>query len=129
MRRAPQLPAAAVALTLAAGAAAAQQGASGVTGLHEADDGAMLVQPFNLSVDRIEDMDLYAPAGEEIGEIEDVLVDAAGKPVAVTADVGGFLGIGDRTVVIGLDQVRLDGERLTTGMTKQQIEALPARDD
>jgi hypothetical protein len=135
MRRTHHLltAAATAALILGAGPAWAQQGATtaapGVTGLHEADDDAMMVQPFNLSVDRIEDMDLYAPGGDEIGEVEEVLVDATGKPMAVAAEVGGFLGIGDKTVTIGLDQIRLDGERLVTGMSKEQIEALPDWDD
>jgi sporulation protein YlmC with PRC-barrel domain len=93
--------------------------------MHEAEDDAMIVQPFAISVEALEDMDIYGSAGEEIGEVEDVLVDASGQPVAVTADVGGFLGIGEREVVIGLDQLTQAGDRLTVGMTKEQIEALP----
>ena len=109
-----------------AGLAGAQQGA---TGLHEADDDGMMVQPFNVSVDDLEDMDLYGPGGEEIGEIEEVLADGSGKPVAVAAEVGGFLGVGEKAVTIGLDQLRLDGEHLVAGMTKEQLEALPEWED
>jgi hypothetical protein len=112
-----------------AGAAQAQQAgtaAPGVTGLHEAEDEAVTVPPFNLTVDQIEDMNLAAIGGDEIGEIDEVLVDSTGKPVAVAAEVGGFLGIGDKAVVIGLDQLQVENERLVTGMTKEQIEALPA---
>jgi sporulation protein YlmC with PRC-barrel domain len=107
------------------GGAAYAQTQSAPTGLHEAEDDAMIVQPFAISVEALEDMDVYGSAGEEIGEVEDVLVDASGQPVAVTADVGGFLGIGEREVVIGLDQLTHSGDRLTVGMTKEQIEALP----
>jgi hypothetical protein len=93
--------------------------------MHEADDDYMMVQPFNVSVDDLEDMDLYGPGGEEIGEVEEVLADGSGQPVAVAAEVGGFLGVGEQDVVIGLDQLRLDGEHLVSGMTKEQLEALP----
>ncbi|HEX6014327.1 MAG TPA: PRC-barrel domain-containing protein [Geminicoccaceae bacterium] len=125
----------AAALTLgAAGLAGAQQAtttapAAGVTGLHEADDDDMMVQPFNVSVDDLEDMELYGPGGEEIGEVEEVLADGSGQPVAVAAEVGGFLGVGERSVTIALDQLRLDGEHLVSGLTKEQLEALPEWED
>ena len=49
-------------------------------GAREAADDDMMVQPFNMSVEDLEDADLVDPAGEEIGEVEEVLVDANGKP-------------------------------------------------
>ena len=96
--------------------------------MHKADDDDMVVQPFGVSVDDLEDMDIYSAGGDEVGGIEAVLVDGTGKPVAIAADVGGFLGVGDKDVVIGLDQVTKSGERLTVAMTKEQIEALPEFD-
>jgi hypothetical protein len=133
MQRKHLLPAALLAAlgVWGTGPAQAQQAgtAPAVTGMHEAEDEAMIVLPFNLSVDRLEDMNLAATGGEEIGEIDEVLVDSTGKPVAVAAEVGGFLGIGDKTVVIGLDQLQLQNDRLVTGMTKEQIEGLPAWED
>lgn len=41
---------------------------------------------------------LFAAGGEELGRIVDLLVDGTGRPVAVVADVGGFMGIGMRRV-------------------------------
>lgn len=121
---------AALILMGSAGVTLAQQtGASAVSGLREAEDDNMTVQPFGVTVDRLEDMDLYAPGGEEVGEIDEVLVDSTGQPAAVVAEVGGFLGVGDKDVVIELDQLSMEGERLTTGMTKEQLEALPDWED
>ena len=51
------------------------------------------------------------------------------KPVAVAAEVGGFLGMGEKDVVIGLDQLSQDGDHLKINMTKEQIGALPDFDD
>ena len=75
--QAPRL-AAATALALAPLAVAAQQTVD-VTAYQEAEDDDMIVQPFNLTVDEIEDMDLKSAAGEEIGEVEEVLTDASGS--------------------------------------------------
>jgi len=88
-----------------------------------------MVAPFNVSIDDFEEMEIYGPGGEEIGEVDAVLVDAAAKPVAVAAEVGGFLGMGEKDVVIGLDQLSQDGDHLKINMTKEQIGALPEFDD
>jgi sporulation protein YlmC with PRC-barrel domain len=77
----------------------------------------------------LDDMDVVNPAGEKIGEVEEVLMDTSGKVVAVAVEVGGFLGIGDDDVIIQLDQLRLENKQLVTTLTKEEIEALPKWDD
>jgi hypothetical protein len=93
------------------------------------EDDSTVIQPWNLTVDRIEDMDLVDGSGNDIGDIEAVLTDASGQPAAVAAEVGGFLGIGDKEVIVGLDQLRVNGEHLVTTLSKEQLEALPEWDD
>jgi uncharacterized protein YrrD len=115
---------AATALALAPLALAAQQ-SSDVTAYQEAEDDDMVVQPFNRTVDDIEDLDLKNADGGEIGEVEEVLIDASGQPVAIAVEVGGFLGIGEREVVLGLDQVQLVDDDLVTSADKATIEGLP----
>jgi hypothetical protein len=125
----PALAAAAV-LSVASAAVAQPTSAPGAAaGYREVTDGQLVVQPFNLTVDQIDDMDVFGPDGEKIGEIEEVLATAAGQPVAASVEVGGFLGIGERKVVVMLDQLRLVGQRLVTSQTKAQIEALPRWND
>jgi PRC-barrel domain len=41
---------------------------------------------------------VQGPAGEVMGMVVDVLVDAEGKPRAAVIDFGGFLGVGTRTI-------------------------------
>ena len=112
-------------LVAAVAPAGAQQQQAPASGLREAEDDAMIVQPFNVSVDKLEDMNIAAANGDEVGEVDEVLVDASGQPAAVAAEVGGFLGVGDRDVVIELNHLRLDGDHLVTDLTKDQLEALP----
>lgn len=122
------LIAAALPLALFAGPALAQQTAA-PAGLVEVEDEAMVVEAYSLSVDELDDMDIYSAGGDKIGEVEDVLMDAEGKIVALTAEVGGFLGIGEKEVILQLDQVQRQGDRLTVNMTEEQLEQLPEWDD
>ena len=120
------LLAAAVALLTVASLAQAQQASSTV--LREAT-GEVMVQPFNKSSTELEDMNLLSHTGEEIGEVENVLVDEDGQPVAITAEIGGFLGVGQKTVVIGFDRLQLKGEDepdLATTLTKEEMQGLEA---
>jgi sporulation protein YlmC with PRC-barrel domain len=97
--------------------------------MHEADDKSVIVQPLNVTIEDLEDMEIYGPNGEEVGEVEAVLVDASAQPVAIAADVGGFLGMGEKDVVIALDRLTQDGDHLKIDMTKEQIGALPDFED
>ena len=77
----------------------------------------------------LEDMNVIAANGEKVGEVEDVLIDTAGQVIAVSVEVGGFLGIGSDDVIIRIDQLRLQDNQLVTNLTKEQIEALPKWSD
>ena len=88
-----------------------------------------MVPPFNLSSTELEDMNLLSDTGEEIGEIEKVLVDENGQPAAVTAEIGGYLGVGQKIVVIGLDRLQLRGgdePDLATTYTKEELQGMQA---
>ena len=99
------------------------------TGVHKAEDKSVMVMPLNVTIDDLEEMEIYGPNGEEVGEVDAVLVDASAQPVAIAAEVGGFLGMGEKDVVIGLDQLARDGDHVKVSMTKDQIGALPDFDD
>ena len=103
-----------------------QQAGSAV--LREPSD-AVMVPPFNLSSTELEDMNLLSDTGEEIGEIEKVLVDENGQPAAVTAEIGGYLGVGKKIVVVGLDRLQLRGDDepdLATTYTKEELQGMQA---
>ena len=70
---------------------------------------------------------VYGSNGEEIGEIQDIVSRSGGSPEALVG-VGGFLGIGERDVAIPLGSLRMEGDRLTTAMTKENIEAMQPYD-
>jgi hypothetical protein len=68
---------------------------------------------------------LYGADGEEIGEIENVVLRAENNRPAAVVSIGGFLGIGARDVAIPLDDLKLEPDnRLTTNLTKDTLAAL-----
>ncbi len=112
----------------------AQAPQAGAAALREIEEPEIVVQALGLTVEDIEeDADLYDRTGEEeVGEIDSVLTDAAGRPVAISADVGSYLNADEeeKTVVIGLDRLRADEDGdLVTTLTKEELLRLPAWDD
>lgn len=69
--------------------------------------------------------------GEDVGEVSDVTLDASGAVASVVIDVGGFLGIGEKPVALGADDVTVTpdadgkGHVLKVSMTEDQLKALP----
>lgn len=62
-----------------------------------------------LQVSEYNEMDLTNNDGEDIGEIEDALVDLQeGRVTHVIVDVGGFLGIGERSVAVPFEAFQVD---------------------
>ena len=69
---------------------------------------------------------------ENIGDVNDMVVDADGKIESIVIGVGGFLGIGEKNVALEfaeVDWAERDGDRwLVVTATKEQLEAQPAFD-
>lgn len=90
--------------------------------------GGAAAQSGMADLKEIEDMRVVSADGEEIGEIEEVLIDSTGQ-VALSVEVGGFLDIGDRDVLMQIDTLEVQGDEFTTTMAKEEIEALPDWED
>lgn len=76
---------------------------------------------------------VYGTDDANVGEIGDVVLSADGKVDAYIVDVGGFLGLGEKEVAVGSDNLKFmtdaDGKKyLYTTFTKEQLEAAPAYD-
>ena len=82
-------------------------------------DEELVIQPFNLTVEQVGEMDVVGATGERIGKVDEMLTDASGQIVAMTVEAG------DRKAVIPLDRLKVEGDRLVTSLTDAEIEALP----
>jgi len=66
-------------------------------------------------------------ANENIGRVDALLLSPEGKVVGVVVDVGGFLGVGARQVVVPMQQLSMiDDENVRMqAATKEQLEKAP----
>jgi sporulation protein YlmC with PRC-barrel domain len=73
---------------------------------------------------------VYSAEHDEVGEISDLVLDKDGGTRVALVDVGGFLGVGEKTVAIPFDELAFakDGDetQVTIDMNRDQLEQLPA---
>jgi uncharacterized protein YrrD len=79
------------------------------------------------------DRDVLNDQGQEIGEIEDIIIDNDGKVAGVLVSVGGFLGIGEKNVAMQFKDFTItrddDGAPLVkSSISSQALESAPAVD-
>ncbi|MER0238765.1 PRC-barrel domain-containing protein [Fulvimarina sp. MAC8] len=83
------------------------------------------VPALNLMAGQVAEMNVIGSDNEEIGEVSEVLGDQNGVPQAVVIEVGGFLGLGEKRIVLMLNRLSLDLGRLRTSLTANEISELP----
>jgi sporulation protein YlmC with PRC-barrel domain len=85
-------------------------------------------RPGQVRADRLIGAKVTNAKSEDVGDVSDILLDKKGNVVGVLLSVGGFLGIGDKTVAVNWDEIQLqeDGEQVVVNMSKKQISDAPA---
>ncbi len=91
------------------------------------------VDSASLSADELIGTTVYGANEENVGSINDVVLEGNSVDF-VTIDVGGFLGLGAKTVAVDMDNLAFmtdeDGEMyLYTSFTQEQLEAQPEYDE
>lgn len=87
-----------------------------------------------LTADELQGLTVYGPGAESIGEISELIVSDNGEIDKVVVDVGGFLGLGEKPVAIGFEEVSLreaggetmDTLRAMTEYTGEELEDMEA---
>lgn len=93
-------------------------------------EGYVPVAPDALTAELLTGADVHDATDAAIAEVSDLVLSAEGQVTDVVLDVGGFLGMGAKTVAIPLDQLAVgqmtDGTvRLWVNLTKDKLKALP----
>jgi|AZIH01.1.fsa_nt_gi sporulation protein YlmC with PRC-barrel domain len=74
--------------------------------------------------------DLKTSGDESVGEIGDLIIDQDGKVVAVVVNVGGYLGMGEKYVIIDWNAVKMSGNAdardLRVDMTRDDLQSAPS---
>jgi putative membrane protein len=83
-----------------------------------------------VSVEQVLGSRVVNPEGQEVGEIEDLVLDQNQIAYAVVS-VGGLLGLGEKRVAVPLDDLQLgEGETyLMSSATQEQLEKMPEYDE
>ena len=87
-----------------------------------------------LTADNLTGATVVGPDGNDIAEVEDLLLTADGKVDAMLVDFGGFLGLGQKTVAVGMENLEFaaneNGDLLVySDFTREQLEAAPEYDE
>ena len=87
----------------------------------------------DMSAENLMGQAVYSSTDENLGQVDDVVFSQQGEIQAVVIDVGGFLGIGEKSVAINFDQLNVqkntNGDlRIQVNATEEQLQAAPAYD-
>lgn len=79
----------------------------------------------SMSPDEIVGKAVVSAEGEEIGEVQEVVEDPASGDKFAVVDVGGFLGVGQKSVVIALNELQTSAsgeDRLESNLTRETLQ-------
>ncbi len=97
-------------------------------GESSADDTWKTVLPYQ-DVQGVLGKEVRSSAGENMGRVVEVLVDQTGQVRAAVIDFGGFLGVGNRKVVVDWSALHFapadQRDRISLDLTRNQVKEAP----
>ena len=97
----------------------------------EVPEGYQVMGVQDRTADRLMGADVYGREGESIAAVDDLVIGDDGTVTHAIMDVGGFLGMGEHTVALEIDDIDIlwndaDGDvRVQLPMTQEEMESLP----
>lgn len=92
------------------------------------------IQQTSIGADQIRakdliDRDVYTTDGIKIGEVEDLVLNpSSGRVILAVIELEGRLGFTEKYVAVPVDRLRAESRRVTIGMTRDELRALPRFD-
>ena len=68
-------------------------------------------------VSKLMGLNVYNEQNEKLGDISEILMDQSGKVAGVVIGVGGFLGMGQRDIMVTMDKLKFMNEPVRTSTT------------
>ncbi|HMN70864.1 MAG TPA: PRC-barrel domain-containing protein [Rhodoblastus sp.] len=82
-----------------------------------------------MSVTNYYKQSVYDPKETKIGEVDDVLLDRNGRISGLVLGVGGFLGVGEKNVIVPFEAVKMEKKNdktwLAVDETKDSLKSAP----
>ncbi len=97
-------------------------------------EGYNTVEVDALTADNLTGATVIGPDGEDIAEVGDILLTQDGQIDAMLVDFGGFLGLGQKRVAVGMDNLEFAANEngdlvIYSDFTREQLEAAPEYDE
>ena len=122
MRSILTLAAASSALALLAGSPAYAQGAPQTVQLAKVD---VMKTETGYRASKIIGASVVNDANDTVGKVDDIIIGTDGLPYVILS-VGGFLGVGNKLVVLPYNSINTKVDKLSMpGATKESLKALP----
>jgi sporulation protein YlmC with PRC-barrel domain len=100
-----------------------------VSGAYAATTTMTTVPSDSVTITDYYKQDIYNPQQSKIGSVDDVLIDKAGKVTALVVGVGGFLGAGEKDVIVPFTSVKNEKKNdkwyLTLDESKDSLKSAP----
>lgn len=89
--------------------------------------GSVFTPSGEVLVSNLIGMDVKNAEGDNIGEIDEILMGKDGKVSHAILSVGGFLGVGERHVQVPFSEIQIqpDGRQVTYNTTKDALKQQP----
>src|SRR4051812_44517446 len=84
------------------------------------------MKPDQIRASKFIGSSVYDVQNRDIGKVKDLLFDKGGRVDQAVIDVGAFLGMGGKYVAIPLKDIKMDNNRLTLDMSKEQLKSAQA---
>jgi sporulation protein YlmC with PRC-barrel domain len=82
--------------------------------------------PERLRVSAILNRDALNNKGEEVGEIEDLIINRDGKAKQIILSLGGFLGIDEKRVGLPFSPLKITDLGIVCNVSREELKSLPA---
>lgn len=109
------------------------QDAQSSSALHEVKDDDMLISFSGASAkaETVEDMKVYNLDNKKIGEVEEIIVNDQGEVNALVIEVGGFMGMNSRDVLVEAGALNMANDRIiwNSKAGKENFKNMPEYDD
>ncbi|WP_298255794.1 PRC-barrel domain-containing protein [Bradyrhizobium sp.] len=100
-----------------------------VSGAHAATTTMSAAPSDSVTITDYYKQDVYNPQQSKIGSVDDVLMDKSGKVTALVVGVGGFLGAGEKDVIVPFTSVKNEKKNdkwyLTLDESKDSLKSAP----
>lgn len=95
-------------------------------------EGYRMVKATEMKADDLIGATVYGLDDENVGEVSDIVLGSEGNAKQIVLDIGGFLGMGEHSVAVGIDELKIlqqendpDDLRVHIDASEESLEALP----